>query len=640
MRRSQGHSSYVWFFAVFLPIARPPAISLKQAVEHGDCFSESITVCSEDTKNSSLTLTENRMINMPELAHSLSHARGPTHKPLIQRTIGELFDEVASKYEDNEALVSKHQEQRFTYGQLKRKIDELAISLLGFGVKKGDRVGIWSPNNTEWVLTQFATAKIGVILVNINPAYRVAELEYALNQSGVSLLITARQFKTSDYHWMITELAPEIKKLPRIGADAEISAARVPALRRIVTLGANEVSPPSMLSWERFLEVGAMNASADDLKEREEALDFDDPINIQYTSGTTGFPKGATLTHYGILNNGFFAGEEMKFTQHDRLCIPVPFYHCFGMVLGNLACITHGATMVLPSDAFSAETVLTAVQQESCTALHGVPTMFIAELEHPNFEQFNLSSLRTGIMAGSPCPVEVMKRVISEMGVREITICYGMTETSPVSFQTRLDDPFELRVSTVGRAHPHVEAKVIDPLTGNKVPRGTAGELCVRGYLVMLKYWNNPDATKKAIDAEGWMHTGDLALMQSNGYVNIVGRTKDMISRGGEKVFPREVEDFIYTHPKISDVQVIGIPSRKYGEEVMAWVKLKPRATATNEELKEYCKGRIAYFKVPSYFKFVESFPMTVTGKIQKFKMREISTRELGLEEVATIKTA
>jgi fatty-acyl-CoA synthase len=377
-----------------------------------------------------------------------------------------------------------------------------------------------------------------------------------------------------------------------------------------------------------------------ELKERERMLECYDAINIQYTSGTTGFPKGATLTHHGILNNGFFVGEEMKFTHHDRLCIPVPFYHCFGMVLGNLACVTHGATMVLPSDAFSSQTVLRTVEEERCTALHGVPTMFIAELNDPNFNQFDLSSLRTGVMAGSPCPVEVMKKVISDMGIREITICYGMTETSPVSFQTRLDDPFELRVSTVGHPLPHVEAKVIEPLTNRTLTRGTAGELCVRGYLVMLKYWSNPEATREAIDQEGWMRTGDLAVMQPNGYVNIVGRTKDMISRGGEKVFPREVEDFLYTHPKISDVQVIGVPSRKYGEEVMAWVKLKPGETATAEELQEFCKTRIAYFKIPAYFKFTETFPMTVTGKIQKFKMREISTKELGLEEAASIRTA
>jgi fatty-acyl-CoA synthase len=578
---------------------------------------------------------------MKESAAALSYQQGHTDQALIEKTVGGFFDDVASQYESSEALVSRHQGVRMTYAQLRERVNELAVALLGFGVQKGARVGIWSPNNAEWVLTQFATAKVGAILVNVNPAYRVQELEYALNQSGISLLITAKQFKTSDYHWMIAQLAPEIRKLPKIGANQEIKASRVPALRRIVTLSnGGEPSPPSMLSWERFIEIGTMNSSLTELKERERMLECYDPINIQYTSGTTGFPKGATLTHYGILNNGFFVGEEMKFTRHDRLCIPVPFYHCFGMVLGNLACVTHGATMVLPSDAFSSETVLRTVEEEKCTALHGVPTMFIAELNDPNFKQFNLTSLRTGIMAGSPCPVKVMKRVISDMGMREITICYGMTETSPVSFQTRLDDPLELRVSTVGRPLPHVEAKVIEPLTGRTVPCGVAGELCVRGYLVMLKYWNNPEATRGAVDSEGWMHTGDLAVMQPDGYLNIVGRTKDMISRGGEKIFPREVEDFLYTHPKIADVQVIGVPSKKYGEEVMAWVKLKPGETATAEELQEFCKIRIAYFKVPSYFKFTDSFPMTVTGKIQKFKMREIATKEIGLEEAASIRTA
>ena len=578
---------------------------------------------------------------MAESVSSPSYARGPVETPLMEKPIGELFDETVSRFADKEALVSRHQRLRFTYQQLGDKVEELGVALLGFGIKKGDRVGIWSPNNAEWVLTQFATAKVGAVLVNINPAYRVSELEYALNQSSVSLLITAKQFKTSDYHWMISQLAPEIRSFPKIGAEEEIRAARVPALRRIVTLAdGQDQSPVSMIPWNRFLEVGTMSASGSDLREREDSLSFEDAINIQYTSGTTGFPKGATLTHIGILNNGYFAGEEMKFTSRDRLCIPVPFYHCFGMVLGNLACVTHGATMVLPSDSFSAETVLQTVEEEQCTALHGVPTMFIAELEDPSFRQHNLATLRTGIMAGSPCPVEVMNRVISDMGMSEITICYGMTETSPVSFQTRIGDPLELRVSTVGCAHPHVEARIIDPLSGKTLPRGSAGELCIRGYLVMLKYWNNADATKEAIDAEGWMHTGDLAMMGENGYVNIVGRTKDMISRGGEKVFPREVEDFLYTHPKISEVQVIGIPSRKYGEEVMAWVKLKPGEAATAEELQEFCKGKIAYFKIPTYFKFTDEFPMTVTGKIQKFRMKEISTKELGLESAASIKTA
>ena len=570
----------------------------------------------------------------------MSYAKGPTEKPLIEKTIGQLFDEITSRHADNEALVSRHQGQRFTYGQLKRAVDNLAISLLGFGVEKGERVGIWSPNNTEWVLTQFATAKIGAILVNINPAYRVSELQYALNQSGVSFLVTANQFKTSDYHAMLYELAPELLNL-REDAEIKIEAKSVPSLEAIVTLrDQTDRSQPGMIDWDAFSEIGRQRSSIAELKEREASLRFEDPINIQYTSGTTGFPKGATLTHRGILNNGYFVGEEMRLSNRDRLCIPVPFYHCFGMVLGNLACVTHGAAMILPSDAFTPEAVLATVEEEKCTALHGVPTMFIAELDLPNFKQYNLQSLRTGIMAGSPCPVEVMKRVISDLGIREITICYGMTETAPVSFQTRINDPIEARVSTVGQVHNHVEAKVIDSLTGNTLPRGTAGELCVRGYIVMLGYWNNPAATTEAVDSQGWMHTGDLAIMREDGYVNIVGRTKDMISRGGEKIFPKEVEDFLYTHPKISDVQVIGVPSKKYGEQVMAWVKLKPGVTATAEELQEYCKGKIAYFKIPAYIKFTDTFPMTVTGKVQKFKMKEISVRELGLEEAAATKTA
>jgi len=474
--------------------------------------------------------------------------------------------------------------------------------------------------------------------VNINPAYRVQELEYALTQSGVSLLIAAKQFKTSDYHSMIYELAPELQESTSPETE-QLKCARVDSLRRIVTLD-NSGKNVGMVSWNDFIQLGMARASRADLDERRLSLHYQDPINIQYTSGTTGFPKGATLTHLGILNNGFFVGEGMKFTAVDRLCIPVPFYHCFGMVLGNLACVTHGATMILPSDSFSAESVLSTVQEEKCTALHGVPTMFIAELEYPELERFDLSTLRTGIMAGSPCPVEVMRRVISVMGMREITICYGMTETSPVSFQTLIDDPLDLRVSTVGKVHPHVEAKVIDPLTGSIVPRGISGELYVRGYLVMREYWNNPNATAEAIDNENWMHTGDLAVMNENGYLNIVGRTKDMISRGGEKIFPKEVEDFLYTNPKISDVQVIGVPSTKYGEEVMAWVKLKPGTIATAEELRDYCKGRIAYFKIPTYFKFTDAFPMTITGKIQKFKMREISTEELGLGKAAAVRTA
>lgn len=569
------------------------------------------------------------------LVEARSYSSGNTTKPLLNVTIGRLFDKVAMRLPEHEALISRHEDLKLTYAQLRAKVDELALAFIGFGVKKGNRVGIWSPNNFQWVATQFATAKIGAILVNINPAYRVQELEYALNQSGVSLLITAKQFKSSDYHSMIYELIPELR---RAGKGVEFSSERVPTLRKVVTL--DEHTNPGMVSWNDFIEAGRAKTNLSELTQRASELDFRDPINIQYTSGTTGFPKGATLTHYGILNNGFFVGEGLRFTEKDRLCIPVPFYHCFGMVLGNLACVTHGATMVLPSDSFSPEWVLTTVEEEKCTALHGVPTMFIAELEHPKFDSFDLSSLRTGIMAGSPCPIEVIRKVILKMGVREITICYGMTETSPVSFQTSIDDPIELRVSTVGKVHPHVEAKVIDPLTGTVIPQGNPGELCVRGYLVMKEYWNNPNATREAIDNEQWMHTGDLAIMNTEGYLNIVGRTKDMISRGGEKIFPKEVEDFLYTYPKISDVQVIGVPSSKYGEEVMAWVRLKPGTMATADELREYCKGKIAYFKIPAYFRFTDTFPMTITGKIQKFKMREISTKELGLQDVATIKTA
>ncbi len=569
------------------------------------------------------------------MVRATSYSSGDTRKPLLTMTVGAMFDDVASKLPEHEALISRHEDLRLTYAQLREKIDELALALIGFGVKKGDRVGIWSPNNFAWVATQFAATKMGAILVNINPAYRVQELDYALNQSGVSFLITARQFKTSDYHSMIYELMPELR---RTAEGSDVSCSRVPALRRVVTL--DDHDHPGMISWDDFIEIGQAGRGLSELAKRGSELDCRDPINIQYTSGTTGFPKGATLTHYGILNNGFFVGEGMRFTEKDRLCIPVPFYHCFGMVLANLACVTHGATMILPSDSFSPESVLTTVSEERCTALHGVPTMFIAELEYPKLDSFDLSSLRTGIMAGSPCPIEVIRKVISKMGMSEITICYGMTETSPVSFQTSIDDPIELRVSTVGRVHPQVEAKVIDPLTGTIVPIGTTGELCVRGYLVMKEYWNNSSATNEAIDSERWMHTGDLAMMNEDGYLNIVGRTKDMISRGGEKIFPKEVEDFLYTHPSISDVQVIGVPSAKYGEEVMAWVKLKPGMMVTADELREYCKDKIAYFKVPTYFKFTDVFPMTITGKIQKFKMREISTKELGLQDVARIRTA
>ena len=481
------------------------------------------------------------------------------------------------------------------------------------GVKKGDRVGIWAPNRYEWVVVQYATAAMGGILVNINPAYRTSELEYALNQSGITFLILAAGFRQADYRAMLAEVK-----------------GKCPDLREALVLEDG---------WEA-LKRDASKVSAEQLHELEGTLQFDDPINIQYTSGTTGFPKGATLTHHNILNNGFFIGETLKYTEEDRVCIPVPFYHCFGMVLGNLACTTHGATIVIPAEAYDPVLTMQTVEKERCTSLYGVPTMFIGELDHPRFKEFDFSSLRTGIMAGSPCPVEVMKKVQTVMHIPEMTIAYGMTETSPVSTQCTTDDPLERRVSTVGRVHPHVEIKIVDPESGAVVSRGTPGELCSRGYIVMRGYWNNEEATRQAIDPARWMHTGDLATMDDDGYVNIVGRIKDMIIRGGENIYPREVEEFLYTHADIADVQVIGVPSEKYGEEVMAWVKLRDGATTTAEELVTWCKGKIATYKIPRHWKFVDSFPMTVTGKIQKFKMRETAVEELGLEKAAGVRTA
>jgi fatty-acyl-CoA synthase len=562
-----------------------------------------------------------------------SYASGISTAPLIGSTIGDLFDRVAGQVPDNDALISCHQSLRYTYRELQVAVDTFARGLMALGIEGGDRVGIWSPNYAEWVITQFATPKVGCILVNINPAYRTSELEYVLKQSGISTLIIAPRFKSSNYLAMMNEVCPELSG-SRPGA---IHSSRLPDLRTVIVLG--DEGSPGMYTWSEVLD-GAREISADALAARQRRQNFDDPINIQYTSGTTGFPKGATLSHHSILNNGFFIGERMRFTDKDRLCIPVPFYHCFGMVLANLACVTHGATMVLPSDGFDAESVLQTVQAERCTALHGVPTMFIAELGHPRFAEYDLSTLRTGIMAGSPCPTEVMKQVIDRMHMEDVTICYGMTETSPVSTQTEVDDSIEERVSTVGRVHPHVEVKIIDPGTGEVVPRGTPGELCSRGYIVMLGYWNNPEATAEAIDAGRWMHTGDLATMDEDGYVNIVGRIKDMIIRGGENVYPREIEEFLYTHPAVQDVQVIGVPDERYGEEIMAWVVLKPGAEASTEEIREYCRGRIAHFKVPRYVKFTDGFPMTVTGKIQKYRMRETAVEELGLARLAQTSTA
>ena len=566
-----------------------------------------------------------------------SYDHGVAQTRLIGDTIGQAFDRTAARFPGREALVVPYQDVRWTWSELGRRVDALAAGLLAIGLQPGDRIGIWAPNCAEWAITQFATSKIGAILVNINPSYRVHELQYALKQSGCAYLIIAPQFRTSNYTAMIYELAPELQNTQPLPAGAGLTAAKLPDLRAVVRLGTEP--SPGMLTWGDLLALGD-GISADQLAERQAQQQFDDPINIQYTSGTTGYPKGATLSHHNILNNGYFVAEIMNFTDQDRLVIPVPLYHCFGMVMGNLGCMSHGATMIYPNDGFDAKTVLDAVQEERATALYGVPTMFIAELNHPDFASYDFSTLRTGVMAGSPCPVEVMKKVQSLMNMRDVEICYGMTETSPVSTQTRIGTPLDKQVSTVGQIHPHVEIKIVDPATGAIVPNGTPGELCTRGYSVMLGYWNNADASAKAIDTARWMHTGDLAVMDDEGYVNIVGRIKDMIIRGGENVYPREIEEFLYTHPQIQDVQVVGLPDEKYGEEIMAWVKLKPGATTTSEEVRDFCRGRIAHYKIPRYVKFVDAFPMTVTGKIQKFIMRDQSIQELGLEAAAAVKTA
>ncbi len=562
-----------------------------------------------------------------------SYTSGTSDTPLLGLTIGDLFDQTVEKYPDHPGLISRQQNIRLTYRDLQNQVNRCAKGLMHLGFQKGQRVGIWSPNRAEWCVTQFATSKIGVILVNINPAYRLHELEYALKQSGCSGMVIAPEFKTSNYTEMLYTLAPELRDCE----TGKLKAARLPELTAVIRLGSEKM--PGMFNWDELMTMGA-SVSDQELSQKQREQEFDDPINIQYTSGTTGFPKGATLSHHNILNNGYFVARLQNLTYEDRLCIPVPLYHCFGMVMGNLGCVTHGATMIYPSEGFEPLAVLETVQEEKCTALYGVPTMFIAELDHPDFSRFDLTSLRTGVMAGSPCPSEVMKKVISLMHMREVEICYGMTETSPVSTQTRIDAPLDKRVSTVGVIHPHLEIKIVDPNTGQVVPVGKPGELCTRGYSVMLGYWNNPEATAGAIDQARWMHTGDLATMDAEGYINIVGRIKDMIIRGGENVYPREIEEFLYTHPKISDVQVIGLPDPKYGEEIMAWIKVKPGEQVTAEELQAFCKGQIAHYKVPRYFKFVDAFPMTVTGKIQKFQMRQQSTEELGLQSAASIETA
>ena len=539
-----------------------------------------------------------------------SYAHGAATTPLLGETIGASLERTVAEHPGREALVVRHQQIRLTYAELNEQVDVLARALLAAGLEKGDRLGIWAPNCAEWVLVQFASAKAGVILVNVNPAYRTSELEYALDQSGCRMLIAAREFKGSDYVAMVEEVRPRLK-----------------TLERVVHL--------DTAAWDELLSQ-ADATPHEALEARQQELDFDDAINIQYTSGTTGFPKGATLSHHNILNNGYFVARGCRYTEDDRVCIPVPFYHCFGMVMGNLGCITHGATMVVPAPAFEPGAVLETVQAERCTSLYGVPTMFIAELAHPDFAQYDLTSLRTGIMAGSPCPVETMKRVVSEMHMEDVTICYGMTETSPVSTQTGADDSLEKRVGTTGRVHPHVEIKIVDPLTGLTVERGQPGELLTRGYSVMRGYWNEAERTAEAIDAARWMHTGDLATMDEDGYLNIVGRSKEMVIRGGENIYPREVEEFLMGHPDVEDVAVFGVPDERFGEELVACVRLREGADADEDSLRELCRGRIAHFKVPRYIRFVEEFPMTVTGKVQKFKMRDAAARELGLEAQAT----
>jgi fatty-acyl-CoA synthase len=551
--------------------------------------------------------------------HAASYVHGASPTPLLGDTVGALLDRVTARWPDRPALVVRQQGIRWTYREFHAEVERVAAGLLALGLEPGDRIGIWAPNRAEWVVAQFAAPKAGLILVNINPAYRSHELAYSLNKVGCRALILPRAFKSSHYLDILRGLAPELEgALP-----GGLRAAALPDLRHVILL--DEEVTPGALRWR---DIAADAAARKHLAAVEAELSFDDAVNIQFTSGTTGAPKGATLTHHNIVNNGFFIGEAMRLTEDDRLCIPVPFYHCFGMVLGNLACVTHGACMVIPGEGFDALATLETVAEERCTALHGVPTMFIAELEHPRFREFDLSSLRTGIMAGSPCPIEVMRRVVREMHMSEVTIAYGMTETSPVSFQTVPDDPLELRVSTVGRIHPHVEVKIVDE-TGRVVPRGTTGELLTRGYSVMRGYWGDEANTRQALDAARWMHTGDLAVLDDAGYCTIVGRLKDMIIRGGENIYPREIEEFLYGHPDIQDVQVFGVPDDRLGEQVCAWIRLRDGAVTTVGSIQDYCRRHLAYFKVPHYVRFVDGFPMTVTGKVQKYLMREAMEAEL-----------
>lgn len=558
----------------------------------------------------------------------LSYVCGTSAVPLLYKTVGVVLEDAAHRWGDRPALIVRHQHLRWTYRELNDAADRVAAGLIKLGLQPGDRVGIWSPNRHEWVLTQFATAKAGLILVNVNPAYRISELEFVLNKVGCKALILAPSFKTSDYIGMLRQLAPELAS----SAVGDLQAARLPTLRTVILT--DDARVPGFMPF-RLLESLGTAVERERLNELREVLQPEDSINIQFTSGTTGLPKGATLSHHNIVNNGYFVASHMAFTPEDSLCIPVPLYHCFGMVMGVLGCATHGAAMVFPAEGFEPGSVLEAVSAERCTALYGVPTMFIAELDHPTFREFDLSSLRTGVMAGAPCPVEVMKRVIVDMHMREVTIAYGMTETSPVSFQSRSDDSVERRVSTVGRIHPHLEVKVVDT-EGRVVPRGQRGELLTRGYSVMMGYWEDAEKTSQAVDAQGWMHTGDLAVIDGEGYCNIAGRVKDLIIRGGENVSPREVEEFLYRHPQIQDVQVFGIPDRRYGEVVCAWIKLKGADSCDAEAIRGFCRDQIAHFKVPQHIRFVEQFPMTVTGKIQKYLMREQMIVELQLREDAT----
>jgi fatty-acyl-CoA synthase len=553
-----------------------------------------------------------------------SYVHGASELPLLGETVGGALDRTAARLGPNEALISPHQGFRWSWNELKRRVDEMAAGLVALGLAPGERVGICAPNDAEWVVTQFATARAGLILVNINPAYRLAELEYALRTVGCKALIVAERLKTSDYVEILRELLPELER----AEPGRLESARLPDLRLVVRLGKDET--PGMLNFDAIPSL----AGAEDRQQVEtiaSSLQFDDPINIQFTSGTTGTPKAATLTHHNIVNNAYFVGRQMKLGPEDRMCIPVPMYHCFGMVLGTLCCVLHGSTMVFSSEGFDPGAVLATVEAERCTVLHGVPTMFIAELDRPDFAGFDLESLRTGIMAGAPCPIELMKRVIQEMHLEQITIAYGMTETGPVSFETSVDDPIERRVETVGRVLPHIEIKIVDE-EGRIVPRGTPGELLTRGYCVMPYYWNDPERTAKAIDSARWIASGDIAVLDEEGYCQIVGRLKDMLIRGGENIFPREIEEFLYQHPKIEQVEIVGVPDERYGEEICAWIKLREGETSSEEEIRNFCREEIAHFKIPRYIRFVDDFPMTVTGKVQKYVIRERMRDELGLE--------